>query len=154
MGSARTATVSKILAGTARKDRRRDDAAVKPKGKPIMPTLPPGEAVSIRERYWWNWYMGGLIASVHGAVDGALLLRLCRATARLEKLEAAADKVTTTTPGGRTLMNPAYGAMTNASREYRHLLSECGLSPVSRLRFAPGEGGGVKPGGTAWDDLD
>jgi P27 family predicted phage terminase small subunit len=143
----RSATVTKLLRGTARADRRRDDGAVKPAG---VPELPPGARLSARERALWDWYTAN-IPPILGAVDGGVLLRLTKVTARVEEIEAAVEAagMILVAPSGRVTVHPLFTAQMAATSQYRALLRDAGLSPAARLNLAPTEG---KAEG--WGDVD
>ena len=79
-GARRSTTIEKILQGSVRSNRYRDDDAVRPQGEP---ELPPDVTLTDAEARLWRYFRAGLPHANIGAVDGATLLALTRATLRL-----------------------------------------------------------------------
>jgi hypothetical protein len=153
-GRPRTSNVVKILHGSARRDRMRDEVAVMPRDP--LPEVPPWETLADDEKAILAWlHEVMLVKGVHGRPDGLLMLRLTRMLIRVRSLEA---KVATLgmvfkhPTSGKPMQSPFYTALVAEENEMRRLMNELGFSPSGRLKFAPPSS--TRPTEGSWEAFD
>lgn len=155
MSRQRTATVLKILTGTARKDRMRDEAAVKPRGRP---QIPPGETLTADEQIAFDWLCReGCLATVHGTIDGGLLVQIARTMVALRAAQAKALELDSIieTGSGSLKIHPQQSLVLQLTNVYRALLVEASLTPQARLRCAEpfNPRAGKDPNDDTWESI-
>jgi len=153
-GRPRTATVLKILEGTARPERRRDESAVVPSGKPELPRFITLDA---DEREVYEWMVASFAnVLIHGRPDGAMIAACAKKfvfVQRIEKKVTEFGAVVKDPKTGRPMRSPFEKVHAESSYELRRMMAELGFTPVSRLRFAP-QVKGKGPEMQTWDKFD
>jgi P27 family predicted phage terminase small subunit len=139
MGRHRTATVLKILKGSVRSDTRRDESAVAPKS--LEPVFLPGEVLTDDERRIVDFIRDVLFfEKVHGDRDGVQALLLARMLIRLRTAQAMVARhglIVKHPISGKPMKSPFLQIVQETEEAIRRLMSDMGLSPSGRLRFAP-----------------
>lgn len=146
-GRPRTATILKLLSGSGyhNPQRLRDDAAVKPRGRPVPLTW---LALDERERRTFHWLTrNATLPTVHGRADSVLLAKLAKLAKAIHisvTLEARLQDVNTTTYGSD------FRRWRQSVEQVMRLMSELSLTPAARLKLAPP----LPPGGAGgWDEI-
>jgi hypothetical protein len=156
MAAPRTATVLKILKGSAQKnpDRMRDESKVTPKGAPI---LPPWAAMSDEQQRVYDWLLAEFVLpGVHGRPDGMLIHHLAELIVLRDKAMAKLAEfgpVMKHPTSGRPMLQPYHNAATIYNDQVKRLMNELGFSPTGRLKFAPPVSGGLGAP-ASWDEID
>jgi len=153
MAGAGSATILKIIHGTERADRRRDETALAPRHTG-RPEIPPFESASSEEKKVFDWIVAEFCNdSMHAKADGLMLLTLTRKLLLLrtceEKIKQWGPVVLSTT--GNPIKSPYCAVADSTSVEIRRTLSALGMSPDARLKLAPlSEGRSA----SAWEHFD
>ena len=153
-GRPRDAAILKILRGTNRPDRRRDEAAVRP---PAKPTVPPGETLDAAEAEVFAWLVAAALPGIHGTIDGGLFCRIAKTVIAIRQCEGRCKQLgmfATHPISGKPVVQPHATLLLQLTAQYRALMSEAGLSPAVRLRLAPLDRNAGGPAASIWDDFD
>ena len=154
MARERTATVLKILRGSARLETTRDEEAVQTNARPVFPLLAEADA---DERKMFEWMVDTYyIPCAHAAKDGQQFLQLAKCAVRMQRLEAQVKKfgeVIKDPKTGRPMRSPFAVARDATATELRKLMQDLGATPASRLKFAPPVVGKAKSA-QRWDAFD
>jgi hypothetical protein len=139
MANPRSATVLKMLGGTARRDRMRDEARVTPPAALAGP--PPGVVMTERELAVFDWYREtAVLAAVHRQVDAMLLVQIARIVVQIEDVHSKTVQYGAVMHSPRSGM-PVSTPFARQERQFieqlRALHGELGLTPQARLRIAP-----------------
>jgi phage terminase small subunit len=156
MANHRTATVLKILKGTAQRDPKsmRDESKVTPKG---APELPPWVEMSADVRAVYDWLVREFVLpGVHGRPDGLLIHHLAelivmrnRSMAKLQEF----GPVMKHPQSGRPMLQPYHTAATTYTDQVKRYMGELGFTPSGRLKFAPPASGPLGAP-ASWDEID
>jgi hypothetical protein len=139
MSKPRSATILKIIKGTARRDRKRDDASVALGGTPVALDFVP---LSDKERAVFDWIVAnGLLPSVHSKMESLLIAKLAKLIVVHNEAEAklvieSQHRLVIRTGQNSYKLSPYLRISFDALERIRLLMSELGLTPSARLRFA------------------
>jgi hypothetical protein len=143
-GRPRTATILKLLSGSAQHNpqRLRDDAAIKPPGQPSNVAW---FALNKEERRIFQWLRANaLLRTVHSRADSLLLAKLATTINVSLMLEARMEDTNAS----------SYGSDFRRWRQCidlgMRLMSELCLTPSMRLKLAPPL---PRTRGSGWDDI-
>jgi hypothetical protein len=153
MGRPNKPSILKLIHGTARPSRLRDD-------KPQVnspPRVPPGVVLSPPEQAMFAWLLENLyLPNVHGVGDGPLFVKVarlwCRAVAADQKI--AQFGMVMKGSQGKPTAQPYVKISRDAWAALGTSLIEIGGSPVSRVKLAAPRT--ALPAGDAanWDEID
>lgn len=155
VGRPRTATVLKLHTGSARHDasKLRDDAATNPGGTPEALDwldLDPEEKAA------FNWLVQyATLKSVHSHADSLLIAKLAKQIVASQKIDATLRQYGPVMKNPRTQkpeLMPYFYAAKSLHEQIRTLMSELGMTPIARLKFAPPLAA-TPPGAKSWDDI-
>jgi hypothetical protein len=141
----------KIISGTDRPSRLRDD---KPKN-PNPPALPPGAVLTQPEQAMFDWLLENVaVDGVHGVGDGAAFVKIARLWARVNEVDEKIKSFGMLMKDPQT-NRPQLQPYTRLSRDLWQqigaALSEIGATPSGRVRIA---GPKTSDEATSWDEIE
>jgi hypothetical protein len=129
----------------------RDDAQVKPRGRPERPAW---AEFTEREGVMFDYIMAEFVLpAVHGAPDGAMIVELAKVwSAYRDAMDEVSRSGVVVQINGKPVQSPYFVASIPLYDRMHKLMAVMGFTPVSRLRLAPPMGGGK--GASSWDHVD
>lgn len=157
MGRPRTATVVKLLTGTTQRHPEliRDETVTHPGG---TPQAYPWLDLSTEEQSVFDWLVANAtLKQVHARADSLLIAKLAKVIVQSMKAERKLAEFGPIMKNPRTTkpeLQPYYYAVRQMNTQIRQLMSELGMTPIARLRFAPPMPTSSGPNASSWGDID